>query len=193
MRSSAGDALAAVARALGKLGARWYVFGAQAAILYGARRTTADLDVTVDLTGASTRDLIVALAAEGLSVRVPDAEAFLARARVLPLAHEPTGYGVDLLAAGPGLEEQFLARARLLDVEDVRVPVACVEDIVAMKVLGGRPKDLDDVVEVLTASRTAFDVELARTTLRLLEQALDRSDLVSVFEEAWRRAARPPT
>jgi hypothetical protein len=30
------------------LGLRWYVFGAQAAILHGVARATADIDVTVD-------------------------------------------------------------------------------------------------------------------------------------------------
>ncbi len=43
MRSPLAEALAALGRALGKLGLRWYLFGAQAALLYGAARLTADI------------------------------------------------------------------------------------------------------------------------------------------------------
>jgi hypothetical protein len=40
--------------AFGAIGVRWYWFGAQAAILYGAARLTADVDVTS--TAAFSRD-----------------------------------------------------------------------------------------------------------------------------------------
>ena len=56
-----------------------------------------------------------------------------------------------------------------------------------MKILAGRPKDLEDALAILVANR-GLDTVLPRDTLRLLEQALDRSDLVSAFEELARRA-----
>jgi hypothetical protein len=46
MPSPAADAVADFARAVGKLRVTWYVFGAQAAILRGVVRLTADVDVT---------------------------------------------------------------------------------------------------------------------------------------------------
>jgi DNA-directed RNA polymerase subunit F len=70
----------------------------------------------------------------------------------------------------------------------VKVPVACAEDVIVMKILGGRPKDLDDVSAILAAKRHDLDLELVKDTLRLIEQALDRSDLVSELE---RIAAQP--
>jgi hypothetical protein len=83
---------------------------------------------------------------------------------------------LDVVLAGPGVEELFLARARLLAVEDVTVPVASPEDIVVMKGLAGRAKDLDDAGAILAANDRRDLVELRRT-LRLLEEALDQSDL----------------
>jgi len=52
MRSSTtrvAKLLADLASALSEFGARWYVFGAQAAIVHGANRLTADVDVTLDI------------------------------------------------------------------------------------------------------------------------------------------------
>lgn len=46
MRSPIADLLAALASAFDTLGMSWYLFGAQAAIVYGVARLTADVDVT---------------------------------------------------------------------------------------------------------------------------------------------------
>jgi hypothetical protein len=173
--------LAACSAAFAELGARWYLFGAQAAFFYGASRLTVDVDITVALEGGSARDLVAALARHEVRSRVDD-DAFVEQSRVLPVVHLPSGIGGDLVLAGPGLEEQFLARAKARDVLGVRVPVAAAEDLVVMKVLAGRPKDLEDVKSIVAAQGGKLDVEDVRGTLRLVEEALGQSDLVPAFE-----------
>ena len=65
------ELLAALHGALAALGVRWFLFGAQAAILHGAARLSADVDVTVDRGRRSATELVVALAAAGFELRVP--------------------------------------------------------------------------------------------------------------------------
>ena len=86
-----------------------------------------------------------------------------------------------MVLAGPGLELDFLARARVLDVDGVRVPVASPEDVVVMKLLAGRPKDTEDAGAIL-AAHPDLDLGLVRRQLRGLEHALDRSDLLPLLE-----------
>lgn len=186
--SPLAELLANLQRALGALGVRWYLFGAQAAILHGVARLTADVDVTVDLGSRLTRELVGALARAGFALRVADAEAFVESTRVLPLVHEPSRMPVDVVLAGPGLEELFFSRLEVRAIAGVRVPVAAPEDLVAMKVLAGRAKDLDDAGTILRTRGAALDVERIRTTLRLLESALDRGDLVSELDRLAIRA-----
>jgi hypothetical protein len=64
------DLLTALERGMAALGTRWFLFGAQAAILYGVARLSADVDITVDLAGRSSRDLVCALAAAGFDLQV---------------------------------------------------------------------------------------------------------------------------
>jgi hypothetical protein len=54
--SPLAELLRAAAAAFDRLGAGWFVFGAQAAILHGAARLTADVDITVALGTRSLED-----------------------------------------------------------------------------------------------------------------------------------------
>lgn len=182
------DLLGALARAFDAIGAGWYLFGAQAALLYGVARFTADVDVTVHLRDEDPKALVEALSAAGFQMRV-SGEDFIERTRVLPALHTATGIPVDIVIAGPGIEELFLERAEAHDLEGVRVPVARAEDILVMKILADRPKDIEDVVAILAAHPNDLDLALVRSTLGLLEEALGQSDLHPALERAIERAS----
>lgn len=188
VRSPVASLLAELGSALDALGLPWYLFGAQAAIVYGVARLTADVDVTVYAADRATADWLGAVEQRGFQRRFDDA-AFIAQTRVVPLVHLATGLPVDLVLAGPGLEEQFLQRREMHAVDDVRVPVISRQDLIVLKVLAGRSKDLDDVVMLLRIhSALAADAGV-RSTLGLLEQALGQSDLLSTFETCLTRAS----
>lgn len=184
--SPLADLFAELARAFGSLGVRWYVFGAQAAILHGAVRLTGDVDVTVDLGQRSSSALVAALAQTGFDLRVSDPGGFVESTRVLPLIHRSSRIPVDVVLAGPGLEELFFSRIQERVVAGVHVPIASAEDVVSMKILAGRAKDLDDVAAILGAQGPRLDLDRVRTTLGRLEAALNRGDLVSELNRMLR-------
>ncbi|MFO0550332.1 MAG: hypothetical protein U0271_18200 [Polyangiaceae bacterium] len=93
--SSAAAVLDDLTSAFAELGVRWYLFGAQAAILYGSTRVTEDVDVTVELGDLPAITLVRALEGRGFGLRVQDPEGFAKKARVLPLVHRATGMPVD--------------------------------------------------------------------------------------------------
>lgn len=183
------ELLGELRQALAVLGVRWYLFGAQAAILHGVDRLTADVDITVEPGPHPTARLVGTLTDAGFELRVSDVDGFVDATRVLPFMHRATRIPVDVVLAGPGLEELFFARVEERAIGGVRVPVAAAEDLIAMKVLAGRPRDLDDVLAILRARAPALDLDRVRETLELLEKALDQADLRPAFEDAVRRAA----
>src|SRR5438128_1463929 len=79
-----------------------------------------------------------AMALARFRLRVSNVDSFVAQTRVLPFVHQPTGMPLDVVLAGPGLEELFLERARPLDLGGVEVPVISPEDLLVTKVLAGR-------------------------------------------------------
>jgi hypothetical protein len=173
------DALAALEAALG--GLDWYLFGAQAALLYGSTRLTADIDVTA---WVPDRDALVdRLREHGISVResAPD---FIAQTRVLAVTHDATGWEMDIVFGAPGLEEQVLSRAKLVDIEGLRIRVASPEDIVVLKCLAGRDTDREDVVAILTAQHDRIDLGYVEGLIALLRDALAEDEIARFFESA---------
>lgn len=71
---------------------------------------------------------------------------------------------------------------------DMTVPIASPNDIVVMKMLAGRAKDLEDLVGILRAAPDRLDVEEVRALLSQLEQILGQSDMLPPFDDALRRA-----
>jgi predicted nucleotidyltransferase len=191
LRAAIVELLAGLARALQQRGYSWYVFGAQAAIAYGRPRATADVDVAIALGDEKLEVLIAALQAEGFTLRFQPSEGFLASTRLLPFVHEPTSFPVDVLLTGRGLEEEFLARVRIVDLGGVEVPLVSPEDLVAMKILAGRRKDLDDVRAVLRALEGKLDLARSRDVLAALEVALDDHRLLARLERLLRQTTRP--
>lgn len=159
---------------------RWYVFGAQAVVVYGVPRLSADVDVTLALTPDTPERFAHDMEAAGFSLRVNDPD-FLQRTRVMPFVHVPTGMPLDVVLAASGLEEEFLDRAVPTDIGGTYVPIIERSDLIIAKVLAGRPKDVDDARALWRLHGSGMDADRIRRTLRLLEEALGQGDLLPSF------------
>lgn len=181
------DLLLDLSAALAALRIPWYVFGAQAALMWGRPRLTTDVDATVRLGGISPEAVVLALGSHGFSLSIQADQDFVQRTRVLPLRHERSGLALDLVLSGPGLEDLFLERAISVDVSGTAIPFISPEDLVVTKVLAGRAKDIEDIRGVLAERGALLKAGQIRDTLVLLEDALGQSDLLPVFETEFAR------
>jgi hypothetical protein len=188
-RSPFAAVLADLKDAFAALRVDWYLFGAQAALIHGAARVTVDVDVTVRLGKVTPARLAIALERHGFTLRVND-PSFVRTTRVLPVLHVRTSIPADLVLAGPGLEDTFLERAMVHEFGGVRVPVARVEDLIVMKILAGRDKDLDDVAAIVAARGPVLNAGEIQTLLAMVESALGQSDLIPTWERL-RPTAKP--
>jgi hypothetical protein len=182
--------LADLKDALAALRVDWYLFGAQAALIYGAARVTADVDVTLRLGDVAPNRLASMLRKRGFKLRVND-PSFVRTTRVLPVLHVRTSVPADLVLAGPGLEDMFLERAVLRDLGGVRVPVARAEDLIVMKILAGRDKDFEDVMAIVAALGAELDEKEIARMLGMVERALGQSDLVPTWKRLRAALAKP--
>jgi Nucleotidyl transferase of unknown function (DUF2204) len=181
---AAVELLTALAPVLDRWG-RWYVFGAQAVVLHGVPRLSADVDVTLALTPDAPERFTTEMQGAGFTPRVSDPD-FVRRTRVLPFVHDLTSMPLDVVLAGSGLEDEFLDRAARVPVGDVMVPVIDPSDLIVAKILAGRSKDLDDARAIWRTRGERLDPARIRQTLALLETALSQSDLLPSLEAITR-------
>ncbi len=186
-RPAAIELLESFARLMHARSWPWYVFGAQAVVAYGRPRMTADVDVTVDIGKESAEVLIRALTDDDFEPRIELSDDFISQARLLPLVHTPTEMPADVVISQPGLQEEFLARTCPVDIGGLTVPLISVEDLIAMKILAARPKDLDDIHGVLTEQVDRIDLEQVDEVLTILEVATDEADLKTRFRKILAR------
>ena len=187
VQPAALELLTALSRVLADWG-RWYVFGAQAVIAYGVPRLSADVDVTVELIPDEPERFVLEMTKAGFALSVDDPD-FVRRTRVMPFVHLATAMPLDVVLAGSGLEDEFLSRARAVDVGGTMVPLIDPEDLIIAKILAGRSKDIEDAQALWRIRAQRMDADRIRRTLRLIEEAVAQSDLVSGFESIVRHGS----
>jgi hypothetical protein len=176
-------ALADLSRAFAQERVRWYVFGAQAVIATGVIRTTDDIDVTVEEPATGAASLLATLEAAGFVLRpVGNPATFIAATRVVPVKHVRTGIPVDVILAGPGIEEEMFSRVQMRAVGRTRVPFVDTADLIALKMLAGRPKDVEDVRSIVRACPPDLSIAVARQRVLTLGEIVDDSTLVRTFD-----------
>jgi hypothetical protein len=175
------EQLRRISAALKPLKVRWYVFGAQAVIAAGAARATADIDITTE--DVPVERLRAALAKAGFTLRkdIEGVEELIEHHRILPLEHA-SGLQLDVVRAGPGPEQEMMERLVHRKVGRARIPFISTDDLLVLKVLAGRDKDLEDVRALLRGGSPEIHAETVRARLATLEALLDDSTLVPVFE-----------
>lgn len=184
MSSSTNEVLHDLGRTLEALGVDWYLFGAQAVLLRGGRRLTADVDVTVLAGSVTTETLVGTLAKGGFELRFEDRDHFVTMTRVVPLVHRATQMPVDIVLGGPGLEEHFLSRCERLTIGGQVVPVPLAEDLILMKLLAGRPHDLEDAAALVRAGAKLAEVE---PMVDAIAEGLGEDDIRRAFEALEQR------
>ena len=184
------ELLRALAPALARFGGRWYLFGAQAVLVWGRPRLTGDVDVTIFLDPEDPHAFVTAMQEAGFDLRVRNVEDFVSRTRVFPFTHAASGLALDAVLGGPGFEEEFVRTARPVDIGGLVVPVIGPEELVVTKILAGRSKDLEDVQGILRTQGDGLDLSRIRSLLGQLEAAIDQADLLPSLEEQIRVVRR---
>jgi hypothetical protein len=102
--------------------------------------------------------------------------------------HLKTQLPIDCVLSGPGFEDQLFSRVVSQCIGTFVFPVIELHDLVVLKILASRPKDLEDVRAILRVQQSQLDCARIIDALVELESLLDQPDLVSVFESMLKRA-----
>ena len=136
------DALAQITAFLEHAGVPYMVIGGIANLIWGEPRATIDIDITVLVPPERIETFVVSVAAQ-FKVLVDDPAVFVRDTRVLPAA-APSGVRIDLVFGLLPFEEEAVRRAASVEAAGRTIRVCTPEDLILMKVISERDRDLSD-------------------------------------------------
>ena len=164
----------------------YMVIGGQAVLVYGEPRLTRDVDITLGVGPERLQDLLSLAESVGWRSLVEKPEEFVRQTMVLPLKDSETGIRIDLIFSYSPYERQAMERVHLVNMGKAKVRFAAVEDVVILKMVAGRPRDLEDVRSILVKQRE-LGVGYIRDWLAEFDRDLAK-DCAQAFDELLRSA-----
>jgi predicted nucleotidyltransferase len=162
--------------------------GGLAANLLGRPRITKDVDAVVLLGDLKLESFLAAGARFGFAPRINDAAKFATKNRVLLLIHEPSKTDVDISLGILPFEQESVDRASIITVAGISFPLVSPEDLIVMKALARRARDVADIEAVLDV-QPEVDLERVRYWVSEFATVLEAPDILDDLERilAWKR------
>jgi len=157
------------------------VIGGVAASLLGRPRLTRNVDAVVLLDEDHWGEFLAAGTQHGFVPRRADALAFAQETRVLLVRHEESGIDADIVFGSLAFEKEAVTRATWVELGGVRVPLPLPEDMIVMKVVAHRPRDLDDI-EAILAAHPKLNLRRVRRWVREFSAALKMPEILNDLE-----------
>lgn len=160
-------------------GIPYAVIGGIATNIYGYVRSTVDITIMAEI---DQLEHVLAIFANDYSSVQPDPLAFFRRTFFVPLRHRATQIRLDLTAALSNIERSMLERSQRRFFNAVEVSVCTIEDLIIMKLVASRTKDLLDLEELIARHRANIDLDYLRSSAKEFIY-VERSDISVRLEE----------
>jgi hypothetical protein len=157
------------------------IIGGVAASVLGQPRLTQDVDALAILPEADWTNVAAAAVRHGIAPRIENALEFARRSRVLLMRHVTSGIDIDLTFGGLSFEEMAVRNGETHEIGGLRIRLPRVEDLLIMKAVARRPKDLQDI-EALLSTHPDADIAFVRRWVAEFAAALNMPDMLDELE-----------
>lgn len=169
------------------------VIGGVAVSILSKPRTTNDVDVVAWLPDHDKwRAFLADGERHGIVPRISDPLGFALGSRVLLLRHDGSGVPIDVSMGALPFEENAVRRAVSTEVGGLCVPLPIPEDLLVMKAVAHRSRDIADIESILRA-HPDVDEKWIVGTVREFAEALDSPELVADLVKLLRARAPAKT
>jgi len=149
---------------------------------WGEPRETVDVDLTL-LTGFGGEEQFIQILLEHFEGRIPDADEFARKRRVL-LLRSRKGVGLDIALGALPFEELIVQRSSLFDyTPNIALRTCSAEDLIVLKAFAGRSQDWVDVERIIVRQTGKLDWTYLREQLRPLAELKGMPDILDQLEQ----------
>ena len=152
----------------------YMVIGGQAVLLYGEPRLTKDIDITLGLGIEGLGKIKEVFESLSFKVLVRNPVDFVKKTMVLPVLDESSGIRVDFIFSFSKYEKQAIEKANEVNLDNVIVRFAALEDLVIHKIIAKRARDIEDVRSILLKN-PEYDMAYIKKWLNEFDKSLDEN------------------
>jgi hypothetical protein len=158
------------------------IIGGVAASILGRPRLTRDIDALAMLPEDDWSSAVEGAERYGIAPRIPDALGFARRSRVLLMRHTRSAIDLDITFGGLPFEQSAIEKGTAHVVGGVPVRLPRVEDLLVMKAVAHRPKDLEDIRGLLDA-HSEVDVTEVRAWVKEFATATGMAEMLAELDK----------
>lgn len=162
------------------------IIGGVAVGFLGKPRFTADVDAVILLSIREVSKFLELAQAENIEPRVQNIEEFARKNRVLLLEHSPTKVEIDISLGIMPFEEELVERGSIKSFSDLFVHLPTPEDLIIMKAIAHRPKDLEDIRTIVDNNPNLDNARIEKW-IRDFAEVLEMPDLWKQIEEILKK------
>ena len=128
------------------------IIGGVAVSLLGRPRHTQDIDAMMLLDNEEWKKLLKNGKKFGFAPRIDNAIKFAQKNRVLLIKHINSSIGIDISFGALPFEEECIKRSRKIRLANINLPLPSAEDLIIMKAVSHRSKDIIDIESIVDAN-----------------------------------------
>ena len=166
--------------------AKGVVIGGVAASLLGQPRTTLDIDALVLMDISEWENFLNVGVKFGFLPRRKEALAFAKRNRVLLMQHQPSGTDIDISFGALPFEKETIKRSKHFKIGHLSIPLPTPEDLVIMKAVAHRTKDMMDIETILQA-HPKMDLKRVLKWVKEFADFLEKPEIYDDLKKAIHR------
>ncbi len=165
------------------------IIGGIAASLLGRPRTTGDVDVLIMLEEEFWKTFLNQGEKYNFFPRISEPLEFARQSRILLLKHKPSAIDVDISFAVLPFEKKTIFNATTVDIKGLLIRLPKPEDLIIMKAVAARPKDLIDI-ESIISTNPKLNYRRIHKTVQEFADAIDMPDIIENLEKIHKNSKK---
>lgn len=162
------------------------VIGGVAASILGRPRVTRDVDAMVLIDNDAWSGFLNIGTQFGFFPRHPDPIAFAIKNRVFLVHHKPSGVDIDISIGVLPFESEAIKGITWIEVGGVKIPLPSPEDLIIMKAVAHRQRDLIDI-EAIRDANPNLNLKRIRKWVKEFSAVLEMPEILKDLEKILKR------
>lgn len=158
------------------------VIGGLANSFYGNPRATQDIDILISCEN-NRQSLLIRQLERQYTILPKNPLEFIQQTKVLPIKDKQTNVTIDLVFSLIPFEDAAIKKAKKIKIFDIDTRIITLENLIIMKLVSDRIKDIDDVKFLVKSNMEKIDWKYLETKVEELSLLLETNTIMKKFNE----------